>query len=361
MCIPTTHSQNRLTRRGLPARFHHIANALREDIWSGRFTPGEALPCRLKLVRRFNCATHTVQRAISLLKSEGLLTSSSLGTFVADVPESTLPYVLVLPWTHMPRHFLVSLASEAARLNRNNIPFQIITMDTAGIHGEPFHTLAGIVRSHHLAGMILVMPDHLFMHSSVMNEPHIPSVWIESLSAPPENRISLCGDFLSEALRACTARGRRRIALIHAVQFDAEIEPAYARYVNMLEKHNLEARPHWWIPVHLETPESATHATAALVSLPRDLQPDALIIDDDNLVPAATRGIAAGESCSLSGILDVVGHANFPHPTPAAVPTLRLGFNVRLLLKQACDGINRLRRGDRLVEQTVCLQWENDD
>ena len=48
-------------------------------------------------------------------------------------------------------------------------------------------------------------------------------------------------------------------------------------------------------------------------------RPDALVITDDNLVPAATAGVlAAGRRVPAD--LEVVAHANFPHVTPSAVP-----------------------------------------
>ncbi|MFE9537726.1 GntR family transcriptional regulator [Streptomyces sp. NPDC006691] len=50
-----------------------IAADLRDDIMSGELTPGGALPSTVRLKERFGASSATVQKALQLLKSEGLV------------------------------------------------------------------------------------------------------------------------------------------------------------------------------------------------------------------------------------------------------------------------------------------------
>ncbi|HEY9634028.1 MAG TPA: phosphonate metabolism transcriptional regulator PhnF [Coleofasciculaceae cyanobacterium] len=62
-----------------------IANELRQNINDGIYKPGDKLPTEEQLSLRFSVNRHTLRRAISLLKAEGLLrVDQGRGTFVAN-------------------------------------------------------------------------------------------------------------------------------------------------------------------------------------------------------------------------------------------------------------------------------------
>jgi DNA-binding FadR family transcriptional regulator len=52
-----------------------IADDMRKDIASGRYPVGETLPSIAELVERFGSAKATVERALGVLREEGLITS----------------------------------------------------------------------------------------------------------------------------------------------------------------------------------------------------------------------------------------------------------------------------------------------
>jgi GntR family transcriptional regulator len=61
-----------------------IADQLREEIRSGRLTPGARLPTSAELKREFGVAQQTIQNAIDQLRTEGLVVSvAGVGWFVA--------------------------------------------------------------------------------------------------------------------------------------------------------------------------------------------------------------------------------------------------------------------------------------
>lgn len=347
------------TRRGLPVRFHHIASALRAEISSGQLATGTRIPSRPHLVRRFQSSTHTIQRAVDLLLAEGLLETNGHGTFVTNGRSSALPYLLILPHTHTPRQFLETLALEGDYLRGQHLPITVIRVDESGKYGDAFKRATVIVESHRLAGLILVFLPPQLGPSPVLNEPHVPRVQVGTRSDCAGSFVALGGDTLSLAVADCAARGFRRIAAIHPVQYDDEITSGYARYASVMQAHGLAVNRALWHPVHLDVPLAAGHAARLLMGLPAPVRPDALIIEDDNLVPAATRGIAAS-GVQVPGHLDVVAHTNFPWPTPSAVPVRRLGYDIRRLLQRCCTLVDCQRQGQPPKDEAVSPAWETD-
>jgi DNA-binding GntR family transcriptional regulator len=62
-----------------------LAALLREQIKSGELPPESALPPIVALAAEHGVTTNTVQKALRMLKTEGLVTSvPGYGTFVAD-------------------------------------------------------------------------------------------------------------------------------------------------------------------------------------------------------------------------------------------------------------------------------------
>lgn len=67
--------------------YTQIANELRKNIQDRIYSIGERLPPEIQLSERFGVNRHTLRRAISLLKEEGLVrVDRGRGTFVASVP-----------------------------------------------------------------------------------------------------------------------------------------------------------------------------------------------------------------------------------------------------------------------------------
>lgn len=72
--------------RGRPVPpYRQLAAILREAIVSGGLAPGSRLPSVLALARQYEVAAITVQKALGLLKAEGLVTGvAGYGTFVSE-------------------------------------------------------------------------------------------------------------------------------------------------------------------------------------------------------------------------------------------------------------------------------------
>ena len=320
-------------------------------------TPGTKLPNRVELVRRYRSSSHTVQRAFNLLLEEGILRACIQGTFVAEAGVSSLPYVLVMLRTTPQSHLQNVLEQEAKRLDRQGWPFLVAWIGPNGIYSPEYKKLNRLVHSHRLAGLILVNASSICIPSPMVEEPHIPRVWVEGSRASTGCHVSFSGNLLDEAIHECVAHGHRRIAAIRPVQFDAEIPRDYMQFAARLTRHGLEAMPNRWIPTNLSTPETAGFAARSLMLLPDSMRPDVVIIEDDNLVPAATRGLRDSDPAQRKR-LDVIAHTNFPCPTEAFVPVRRIGYDIRELLERCRAAIDDQRDGKKIADQTIDLIWE---
>jgi GntR family transcriptional regulator len=75
-----------MVTRGAPQPpSRQLAALLRTKIESGELAPGAALPSIVALATEHQVATNTVQKALRILKDEGLIVSvAGYGTFVAE-------------------------------------------------------------------------------------------------------------------------------------------------------------------------------------------------------------------------------------------------------------------------------------
>jgi len=87
---------------------------------------------------------------------------------------------------------------------------------------------------------------------------------------------------------------------------------------------------------------------------------DALIIEDDNVVPAATEGIAASGVHVPEDVL-VIAHTNFPHITQSVVPAVRVGMNVRDAMHLAVTLIEKQRMGEEVPKNVTLPSVMSED
>jgi GntR family transcriptional regulator len=69
------------------ARYLQVADELRTAIKHGEYTPGSALPSQPELARRYGLNQTSINRAIAILRSEGLIrVERGRGAFVQEIP-----------------------------------------------------------------------------------------------------------------------------------------------------------------------------------------------------------------------------------------------------------------------------------
>ena len=342
-----------------------VTAKLRKEIICGRLSPGKRIPPQIELARQFGVSGVTVQHAVSRLARDGFLcTRPRQGTYVAEKPPHIFHYGITF-YTHPSDRetwlqFWVALSHEAVHIQ------QTTRSDLSlfyGIDGRPGtgdnDELLRLAKGHQLAGLIFTSNPWLLVNTPLLQEPDIPRVAIGVPKAefPGVTAVNGTG-FEERCLQEMCARGRRRVGLI-LTDGNQDLDPNAERWVTLARSMGIEMRPEWVQTVPLSQPALARNVAQLLMSPHYSQRPDVLIIADDNLVPAATAGLAAA-GLHVPDDADVIAHTNFPWPTPSAVAALRIGFDSRAIL-EACIRVIDAKRAGKDVPPVVEVTAQAED
>jgi len=141
------------------SKYRDIAETLKREIASGRWSKGKRLPGETVLARRFSVAHMTVRRAVdSLIDDRVLVRIPAKGTFVVD-PKAVAtdrPIVLLFPSNALeidPYYFPELLDGFRQVLESHERSFTVLTYETAAI---PDRLEAGS-----LVACLLIEPEHV--------------------------------------------------------------------------------------------------------------------------------------------------------------------------------------------------------
>ncbi len=341
-----------------------IRSHIRGEIVEGKLAPGVKLPSRRVLAKQFRTTLVTLQRAMDALAGDGFLDARGpAGTFVVDNPPHLCRYGVVFARQESsaefwPRFWHV-VRDEAGRLHRPNERELAIFYDDGGhTDSAEYQRLLSDVERHRVAGLIFTHDVVGLASSPLLKVPGIPrvammepaaSVAIPAVAMEVESFVRLSLDYLA-------SRGRKRLAILCVAnqlgQREAVLAAAAAR--------QMITRPYWVHELPLPAERVSQSVVHLLFSGEACVRPDALLIMDDNLVPAAMKGlVAAGVSAPAD--LDVVAHANFPEMLPTPFPVWRVGFSIRQVLNTCMDSIDRQRRGAAFAMVTRLPAISQDD
>jgi len=337
-----------------------VTAKLRKEIICGRLSPGQRIPPQIELARQFGVSGVTVQHAISRLARDGFLcTRPRQGTYVAEKPPHLFHYGITFH-THPAEQgnwlqFWVALSHEAVRMQQTTRSDLSLFYGINGRAGEgDYDEVVRLVKSHQLAGLIFTSNPWLLAKTPLITEPDIPRVGLAQKGEFPGVTAVDTPGFEERCLQEMCARGRRRIGLIltdHHENAD--------QWVTLARSMGIEVRPEWMQTVPLFQPALARNVAQLLMSPHYSQRPDGLIIADDNLVPAATAGLAAA-GLQVPDDADVIAHTNFPWPTPSAVAALRIGFDSRAIL-EACVRVIDAKRAGEDVPPVVEVTAQTED
>jgi DNA-binding LacI/PurR family transcriptional regulator len=333
------------------AKQTYISEKLRRQIIDGKLALGGRLPTQIQLAEQFQVSGVTIQRALDRLTREGFIyTRGRNGTFVAARPPHLYSYGVVFkdaPAAGRSRYHEL-LESLAIRLQRSDDRRVLLFNGISGREDtEASRELLAMVRSHQLAGLLLIDADG-FLGTPLLDEAGIcraavMSNKVDCLSCPivfPD----MTG-MVDLALDHLVGRGRRRVATLCTIGVHQELG-AYLR--NAMRARGIEVVERWQQIVPHDVPD-AVRNNVLLLMAGAD-RPDALFIADDNLVEAASGGLVAA-GVSVPGDVEVVAHCNFPWSAPV-LPMQRVGFETMKTLETAIGVIDQQRQGQRVASVT---------
>lgn len=319
------------------AKYDRIAADLRDAIVSGRFQPGDQLPKWDEMEQQYEVGRPTLTKALERLKRDGFLRATrARGTFVTARPPHLARFGIVLPsspaWSSSGKgvwnRFWELLAATSPGLESDldiELPVFYEVADNATRGAQ---RLAADLRRGRLGGLIIVGSN------SMRNLPELASAPVPRVAIfdAPEQIGCPCvyvdsQSFVDRSLRALRERGCKRVAVL------TNESATFAGFERGLSDSGFESRPYWRLVI---SPASARNVVRLLLDYDHGRTPDALVIADDNLVDEGLAGVlAAGRR--VPDDLTVVTHCNWPRPTGGSVATVRLGYDVRAILRTCVD------------------------
>jgi len=356
-----------MTSARISVRQNQIIDELKSRILRGEFPPGGRLPTLTGLGRSTGACRVTVQRAIDRLRREGFIeTLGRRGTFVVDHPPHLSHFGLLLPFcppAGLNNNYFRSWELEVQRFARaeaangdSGRTFSVYYEVGGPAALESQRELVDAVREHKLAGLIFVSDSNSFRDTPVLDDPTLPRVTTEPLAIPGGYSVRMV-PYIDRALDYLSARGRRSVAFILHTWQEAPV--GTAALVQSARSRGFTTHDHWVQGMDLCSPTWAANIARLLLHPSNSVRPDAIIIFDDNLAPAAVEGMLS-IGVRIPDDVEVVAHGIFPYLTPTAVPVKRIGYSVRELLHLCVSIIERRRQGES-VPKTTDLNCYLDD
>ncbi len=329
-----------------------LAGRLRERIVLGDWEPGSRLPPRAILAAEMDACLATMQEAVSLVTEEGFLRVGARkhGTFVAENPPHLRRYRLVFPygpddWGQFWR------ALETAARQRTTPEQEFLCFYGLSGHRdiEEYEAIVSEVQTRRVAGLIFASSANEFKGTPLLDHPGVPRVVIAGahlFPGIPKIQLDL-EDLMGQAMDILVAQGRRRIALLCATHgamvCDLFRAALTARGLPVCTVREQYASP--------KNPRMARHVAELMLHAGQAERPDGLIIADDNLITAATEGLAR-TGIRIPEELGIVAATNFPNIVPAVVPVTRIGFDIPVLLDLLVERLQQVTRGETPPEFT---------
>ncbi|OGV54619.1 MAG: hypothetical protein A2X45_24650 [Lentisphaerae bacterium GWF2_50_93] len=326
-------------------------------ILSGKIKPGERLPIRRKLQKKFNSSMATVQQAIDRLVTEGFVESRGVGgTFVSSNPPHLNQFAVVIAADRLddstPLFWktMVDAFSEMGQDPRMKMKIcywpaeQNLTPDAV--------ELIRNVSRRSIAGLIFVTPplSHEVEKTRLINGGNIPcAVALMKEVAGKFNAGTLVLDeisYIRKSLGYFIGNGKKKIAVIANLRYNDWWE----HFDSNASEMGIETRPYWRISVANEAKSGLANIANLLMQLPKDKLPDALLIADDNLAKSAVEGIISSGNSAAVSRLKIISHCNFPYKIHAPLPMKYLGYDSRQVARAFMRVLERQRKGEKVAD-----------
>ncbi len=347
-------------RRGRPPKFDKILAAVRADILSGKFQPGDRLPTREELAKKFGSTKVTMQKAMDILLEEGILTARrGAGTYVTNAAESKLPYFLLIDQPQGKSRFKDAVVNEAKK--HSDSRQALSTCYYKGLHyrSDELDRLYTLMARQRVAGLLIAVSALKLDGSRLLDFPEIPKVFIgtpHTYGAYPSVTNAGRRSIYRRVLDYFKEKERRSAAVIMStVDDDLLLDSPFK---GLADERDIHAPPEWIQAAPLRAPAAAARLALLMFRDPAH-RPEALHIGDDGHVPAITEALATLNIRVPEDLL-VTAHANFPYPTRSCVTARRIGYDAREFISNGLEFLDQQRRGETPEDREVEPVWQEE-
>ncbi len=342
-------------------KYSRVVNMIRDRIVSGDYKPGDRLPTRSEIMRKFGLGTATVQKALDSLIEDGFVYTKARrgGTFVSDNPPHLCEFAFVIPASGRWSKWYMALREASDMImGQSDVRFKEYCVSReVGERGDVIRLCRDAVH-HRLGGVIFGGLASDLADTPTLLNVDIPCVLFQPVEGLKYPVLQVDGEsFRDRAVEYLASKGRRRIAHLFLDYAWSSVD----EFMAIARKCTPDVREYWIQPVRVGEKLHGTKQVAnLLMQLEGDKRPDGLIIHDDNLVEEAVAGlISAGVKAPDD--IEVVAHANFPSRLQLGMSVKRLGFDARVLLRKALDLLAMQRRKEAVPGKVLissCFEEE---
>lgn len=322
-----------------------ILKSLRTEIIKGFYPPGERLPTRDDMERRFKASRVTIQRAFHDLIREGFVQPKGRnGTFVSSTPPHLYTFAMIFPpETHLRQNndaFIRALYKEAhwrSMEGPQNVLYfgQIRSMKDYRLYEALFQSL----KVKQYAGLILVNGLNPLSESIVEEHSSYAKVSLTNkTSTATKPAIELDkGAFFQRAFERFDGLNRSRIALICGGEdWSAEM----VLFEKTCKDYKFHTEEGWIYHVAEQTRGVLTGVLQFMLGGSPDTRPDAILVMDESLVDEILR-ILDGLGIRPGVDIAIVTQTYFPWTLTKSQAIHRLGYDIRAAMSNCYSHINQ--------------------
>jgi DNA-binding LacI/PurR family transcriptional regulator len=341
-------------RRKSNTKTQGIVGDIRRQIVSGTLQGGEKLPTYSELEERYQVSRMTMQAVVENLKDDGFVASKERqGLFVASHPPHENRFGILLPSHERHNRFWRVLISEAEKYVEDKGYEIAVYRDMTKPSGREI--LRQDVRNCRLAGLIIVCDPDEYGVPEIFADESIPKILFGNQDLPSAFHFAFCRrQLIEKSLEQFAANGRTRIAYLTGFGMGEN----YKLFLEGIRDRGLESCPAWQFA--LENFDAADHLMQLLMSLPEARRPDALLIDNDNLVEAALRGLETAR-VTIPDEIEVISHCNWNGSFMNTLPVRFIGFDIHKIIADGLDMFIDFRQKPMSVEtHEIPALFENE-
>lgn len=326
-----------------PVKRAEIVNFVIDSIISGELKPGDRLPNREWFIKKFQVAMNTLQGAVEHLIEHGFITSErGAGTFVAQKPPCTHRFAMIFSEDDGENIFSQKLLA-AGKKQAQSAGYEIVSFKldyTIIMEDESrLQTVIEQIDNRLFAGILIlpIFPKNLIpVHAKQAKIPlirfYVDKKYKNTLPAVADiffelsvaERIRSVSDYL-------TRHQLKRLGIICWSIFT----PPAAELAELAKKSGVEVRDIWFHALPKE-PQAAFNAVKLLLSLPEEMRPDCLYVDDDNLIETVAGAVTAS-GLTAPGQISIICAYNFPVHRQYDVAICKIGVDTNDIVRSFFD------------------------